>query len=108
MSRRTLQVLGCLLSAGLLLPGAGALGQKAKEAPKPPLWTHAFDLKVRKGGERDWEAKSTRALGFEVFRDQNNDLGLYLNETGALGLARKALKAAPDKSDSPAWLHGLD
>jgi len=108
MSRCILPVLGCLLSAGLLLPGTDALAQKGKEAPRPPVWTHAFDLKVRKGGERDWEAKSTRALGFEVFRDQNNDLGVYINETGALGLSRKALKSAPDKSDSPGWLHGLD
>jgi hypothetical protein len=108
MSRRAANGLAVLLLAGLLVQqGAQALGQGA--APKPPQWTHAFDLKVRKFGEAAFSDK-TRAYGMEVFRDDNNANGVYILETGVLGVVRDfgGVKAPVPDSKSPAWLHGLD
>jgi hypothetical protein len=108
MSRRIPYGLAVLLCAGLLLrEGADALGQGPQ--PKPPLWTHAFDLKVRKYGEAQFSDK-TKTFGLEIFKDANNDNGIYICETGVLGVVRGfGTVAAPvPKSQSPAWLHGLD
>jgi len=107
MSRRIPYGLAVLLVACLLREGADALGQGPQ--PKPPLWTHAFDLKVRKYGEPQFSDK-TKTFGVEVFKDANNDNGVYIGETGALSVARGfgTIPAPVPKSQSPAWLHGLD
>jgi hypothetical protein len=109
MSRHTLQVVGGILLTGLLLTGADAFGQKDKDKPKEPLWTHAFDLSVRQGGESDWKAKTTKAFGFEVFRDQNNGHGIYINQEGGIAITPDALaKPLDEKGEKPVHLHGLD
>jgi hypothetical protein len=108
MSRHIPYGLAVLLGAGLLLrEGADALGQGAQ--PKSPLWTHAFDLKVRKYGEAQFSDK-TKTFGVEVFKDANNDNGVYICETGALAVVRGfgGVKSPVPESKSPAWLHGLD
>src|SRR3954452_24512132 len=108
MPRRLPYALAVLLGAGLLLrEGAGAFGQGPQ--PKPPQWTHAFDLKVRKYGEAQFSDK-TKSFGVEVFKDANNDNGVYICETGVLGVVGGfgAVKAPVPDSKSPAWLHGLD
>ena len=83
MSRRIRLGLSALLLIGLLLPGAAAFGQKDKDAPKPPVWTHAFDVKCRKYGEADF-TDTTQVVGVEVFRDVNTGAVLYLSEVGAV------------------------
>ena len=50
---------------------------KAKE----PVWTHGLNVKCRKHGE-DKFGPMTRAFGAEVFRDENIDVTIYINELG--------------------------
>ena len=110
MSRRIPYGLAILLCAGLLLrEGTGALGQGAGAQPKPPQWCEAFDLKVRKYGEAQFSDK-TKTFGMEVFRDDNNNDGVYILETGVIGVVRGfgTVKAPIPESKSPAWMHGLD
>jgi hypothetical protein len=86
-----------------------------KDAPAPtvkavaPAWLHGLDLKVRRGGQKDFDGQ-TKTYGLEVFRDDNNGNLIYISETGSLSVVpgKKAL-AAPTKDPSqPAWTHGLD
>ena len=110
MSRRNLYALALLLGAGLLLQeGAAARGQEKGAQPKPPQWCEAFDLKVRKYGEAAFSDK-TKSFGMEVFKDDNNGDGVYIGETGSVGVVRGfgGVKAPIPNSKSPAWLHGLD
>jgi hypothetical protein len=105
MSRRVLNGLaGALLGSLLLQSTPAAFAQ----APKPPQWTHAFDLKCRTSKELTFD--KARAWGMEVFRDDNNGNGVYILESGSLAIARGfASVPAPIKdSKSPAWMHGLD
>jgi hypothetical protein len=58
---------------------------KAKE----PVWTHGLNVKCRKHGEKDF-SDETRAFGAEVFRDENVDVTIYINEMGNIAvLAQK-------------------
>jgi hypothetical protein len=50
---------------------------KAKE----PLWTHGLNVKCRMYGEKEFSDK-TRAFGAEVFRDENVNVTIYINELG--------------------------
>lgn len=59
-------------AAGLVAPTA-----KAKE----PVWTHGLNVKARKYGEMEF-ADKTRAFGAEVFRDENVNVTIYVNELG--------------------------
>jgi len=57
--------------------GVKAPTAKAKE----PLWTHGLNVKCRAYGEKEFSDK-TRAFGAEVFRDENVDALIYINELG--------------------------
>jgi hypothetical protein len=110
MSRRAR--FGILTLAALLLGGAALQLEPAalaQQKPKAPVWTHAFDLKCRNSKQEKFD-KDTKAWGFEVFRDENNNLGVYINESGAVALAKgfANLKAPIADSKSPEYLHGLD
>ncbi len=101
-----------LLPNGLAILLFGSLLQApavCAQAPKPPQWTHAFDLKCRNSKEPTFSDK-TKAYGVEVFRDDNNSNGVYIIENGDLAVVRVfgAVKAPVADSKSPAWLHGLD
>jgi len=105
-SRFCCNTLLCLIAAGLAagdLPVAGAQG------PKQPQWTHAFDLKARKNNEPTFTDK-THAFGVEVFRDDNNAIGVYLMESGSLAVVPnfKDVQAPLVNSQKPVWMHGLD
>src|SRR5436190_4303320 len=108
MSNRTLWRLPALVPFALaLLAGATALGQ---QKVKDLEWSHAFDLAVRKPGENDFSDK-TQKFGVEVFRDDNNGLGVYVGEKGGLALttgepADRKLPLLGAKG--PEWLTGLD
>src|SRR5207253_7687127 len=71
-------------------------------------WSHAFDLKCRSSKEPIFE--KARAFGIEVFRDENNGNGIYINEVGALAAVNgfKDLKLPGNKGRAPSWMHGLD
>jgi hypothetical protein len=79
------------------------------QAPKPPQWTHAFNLKARKSTEPTFTDK-TQVFGVEVFRDDNNGNGVYLIETGSIAAVAhfKDVAAPLPNSKGPEWMHGLD
>jgi hypothetical protein len=105
-SRFWCKTLVCLVGAGL---AAWDLPAADTQAPKQPLWTHAFDLKARKNNEPTFTDK-THAFGVEVFRDDNNGNGVYLIETGSLAVVPnfKDVAAPLANSQKPVWMHGLD
>jgi hypothetical protein len=61
-------------------------GIKAPTAQvKQPVWTHGVNVKCRRFGEKDFSDK-TRVFGAEVFRDENLDLIIYINELGNIAV----------------------
>jgi len=65
---------------------AGAFSRPAET--KKPTWMHDQDVRVRRGGEKDFTDK-TRKWGVEVFRDENTGNGIYVTEAGALAVLPK-------------------
>lgn len=90
------------------LLGLGVTDTVAQQKPKDLQWTHAFDLSCRPYGKSEFD-KDTPKFGVEAFRDNNNDLGLYISQAGsiAIGGGFKDLKV-PLTSKGPDWLTGLD
>lgn len=80
----------------------------AQQKPKDLQWTHAFDLSCRSYGKAEFD-KDTPKFGVEAFRDNNNNLGLYISQAGSIGLGGgfKDLKL-PLASKGPDWITGLD
>ncbi len=70
-------LLGCLLAPHLPLVHAGE--------NKGPKWLHGLDLRVRRGGEADFN-KDTRKIGVEVFRDESTNNVVYISETGSIAV----------------------
>ena len=52
---------------------------------KEPVWTHGLNVKCRKYGEKEF-SPTTRAFGAEVFRDENIDVAIYINELGNIAV----------------------
>ncbi len=52
---------------------------------KEPVWTHGLNVKCREYGEKEFSDK-TRAFGAEVFRDENLDVVIYINELGNIAV----------------------
>lgn len=102
--RLTSPFVALLLAALFCVDASPSWAQKPKEI----VWTHAFDLAVRKYGEAEF-TKDTQKFGVEAFRDMNTDLGIYISQNGSLGIATgfETLKPA-EKSRGPEWLTGLD
>jgi hypothetical protein len=101
LTRWTPAVLGLLVLA-LVVP------VQAQQKPKELQWTHAFDLACRKYGE-DKFTKDTQKFGVEALRDKNNDLGLYVTQTGSMAVVAEGFTALPKpKTEGPKWLTGLD
>jgi hypothetical protein len=73
-------LLGCLVAQNL--PRTFAADDKEKV--KAPKWTHALDLKVRKGNESEFDKAKT--YGIEVFKDENNGNLIYISETGSISV----------------------
>jgi len=86
------------------IAGTGARA-KPSSGSASPKWLHSFDLKVRKGGVREWPARAS--YGIEVYRDGNTGNLIYICETGAVAVSPEATPVKPD-SKAPDWLHGLD
>jgi hypothetical protein len=101
----------CLVPAVLgLLAACLCAPVQAQQKPKELQWTHAFDLACRKLGQ-DKFTKDTQKFGVEALRDNNNELGLYVSQTGSLAVVAQGFAglAAPlPNSIGPKWLTGLD
>src|SRR5947209_5103760 len=93
-----------LLLAVLMAGTAGGQAQKPRELE----WSHAFDLAVRKYGENEF-TKETQKFGVEVFKDDNNNLAVYVSEKGGLAVCEGfENRKPPAGSQGPDWLTGLD
>jgi hypothetical protein len=76
-------------------------------ADKKPRWTHSVDLRVRKGGVKDW--KDAAKVGIEVYRDNTTGNVIYISETGAIAVLPETSETkGGTEGKAPAWLHGLD
>lgn len=89
--------------------GSVAAGPAPAAAPpgnavKAPRALHGLTLKVRKGGEKAFEAARTFAV--EVFEDRNTGGLVYLTETGAIAVA--PAPAEVKTKQKPVWTHGFD
>ncbi len=84
-----------------VLTGATSLGDRVKR----PEWKHAMLLRVRRGGDTDFNDKTPK-LGLEVFLDANTGKQVYISETG--GIAVPAAVQSPSTGKAPGWKYGLD
>lgn len=83
-------------NAGTLvyISGAGSVAAAAKpaalaavEAGKAVTWRGAFNLKARKGGEKEFD--KAKKYGIEVFRDNRTGNLLFASEAGAIAVLPK-------------------
>jgi hypothetical protein len=80
---------------------------KPSGSDRKPKWTHSVDLRVRKGGVKDW--KEATKFGIEVYRDNTTGNLIYISETGAIAVLPDAGDTNPGpEGKAPEWLHGLD
>lgn len=97
-----------VLCLTLLFAGFVASPSFAQNQPKDVQWTHAFDLACRKLGENEF-SPSTRKFGVEALRDLNNNLGMYVTETGSIALAPGFENLTlPVTAKGPIHITGLD
>jgi hypothetical protein len=96
------------LSAGLFVSliglapfSATAQDKKAKD----PEWKHGMKLRVRKAGEPVF-TKDTKEYGVEAFNDDNSGYLVYIDEIGAIAVAKGESKAEGAKA--PEWRHAMD
>jgi hypothetical protein len=92
----------CVLAGGRLPD----LRAQSREKVKKPKWTHALDLKCRKGKMEDFD--NARVFGVEAFKDENTDYLIYLSETGSIAVVPATSTPEPDKIKKPEWTHGLE
>ena len=100
LARHSLFLIGCLITAQL--PFAHAQENKVKA----PEWKHGMDLKARKAGEKDFDAK-TQKYGVEVFVDANTNKLAYISESGNLAVLAGAATGG-DNSKEPILRHALE
>ncbi len=77
-----------------------------KGKPKDPTRTHAWNLKVRKAGDKDWEGAVK--FGVEVFKDPNNGNLIYITDTGSFAAVPGKLVEKEETGKSPDWQHGME
>ena len=68
-------------------------GTPAGGGIKDATFSHGLILKARKHAEADFNKNTTR-FGLECYKDANNDLSLYISETGSIAASVKAAAAA--------------
>src|SRR5205823_2469590 len=89
--------MGLYISQVGSLAAASARVKSAAGSDKKPRWTHSVDLRVRKGGVKDW--KEAAKFGIEVYRDNTTGNLIYISETGAVAVI-------PDVAGSKAGAEG--
>jgi hypothetical protein len=96
--------------AGLVgLVGVVALAAVVTEAVgqppvQKPVWVYAHDLRVRKGGEKDF-TKDTPKIGVEVFKDEAGGALVAISQAGDLDVVPAGQVGAEKKA---AWLFAHD
>ena len=89
-----------LLSLAVGLVGTAAAF--AQPAPKPQ-WVYAHDLKVRKGGDTDWD-KATK-IGVEVFKEPLTGATLAISQAGTIAVISSG---DPDATKKAEWQFAHD
>ena len=84
-----------------VLTGAISQGDKSKK----PEWKHAMELRLRRGGDPDFNDKTPK-LGVEVFQDLNTGKLVYISDTGAISVPAAVPTGSTGKV--PDWKYGLD
>jgi len=101
----------CCFTA-VILCGALNLSTQAQPAKlKDPLLTHAFDLMARKFGEAEFDPKKTQKFGIEAYKDNNNNVGVYISQIGSLACVNTGFQTLTKEispARSPDWVAGLD
>jgi hypothetical protein len=80
-------------------------GAPVSDGKANPTWKHAMEVKVRKGGDPDFNEKTPK-FGVEVFQDSNTGKLIYLSETGMISVPAGLTATSKDKG--PEWKYGLD
>ncbi|MCZ2344391.1 MAG: hypothetical protein LC104_21735 [Bacteroidales bacterium] len=75
---------GLFLLASTVGSSTGAQTPQATKATKPE-WVYAHDLRVRKGGQKDFN-KDTQKIGVEFFRDATAGALLAISQSGQLAV----------------------
>jgi hypothetical protein len=91
--------------SGALAVVPAAKGDEGRKA-RPPAWSHALELQVRKPGEGKFGPKASTRFGMEVYQDKNRDAWVYVTEKLQLAVLPGS-KATGEKTQAPKWLHGL-
>src|SRR5262249_40691298 len=73
---------------------------------KKPKWSHALDLKCRKGGQADFD--KAEVFGVEVFLDENTNNLIYISQTGCIAVVPAKGGVVGEKAKKPKWTHALD
>ena len=87
---------------GVVALAAGAVGQPP--AAQKPVWVYAHDLRVRKGGEKDF-TKDTPKIGVEVFKDEAGGALVAVTQVGDLAVVPAGQVGAEKKAS---WLFAHD
>ena len=105
MRTRTVGLIGLAIGCITLSAGPGARGQAPDGAAVPkPVWAYAHDLRVRKGGEKDFN-KDTPKVGVEFFRDPAVNSLIAISQSGQLAV----IPAGELKDEKKAgWLFAHD
>jgi len=76
-----------------------------KDEKTSPAWKHAMEVRVRKGGDQDFNEKTPK-IGIEVFQDSNTGKLVYLSDPGMISTPSTLTIIGKDKA--PEWQYGLD
>lgn len=77
----------CETGSLAVIPGGDKLAAPTTEV-KEPSWSHGWNVKARKFGEKDFNDR-TQVYGGEVFRDDNTGAIITISETGAISAAKE-------------------
>jgi len=69
----------------------------AQPAAPKPIWVYAHDLKVRKGGDTDWD-KATK-FGVEFFKEPLSGATLAISQTGHIAVVSSGEPGATKKAE---------
>jgi hypothetical protein len=101
-----------LLGLSFVMAGLGtrAALRAQEEKVKDAVWKHGVDIYARKAGEDSFKQKVTKKYAVECYQDENNNIGVYISQTGSISIVSPKLfkggKGA--KSKAPLYQHGLE
>jgi hypothetical protein len=101
MRARYAGLVGLVGAVAVVAVGPEAVAQQA--APKP-VWVYAHDLRVRKGGEKDF-TKDTPKVGVEFFKDEAGGALVAVSQAGDLDVTPAGQLGAEKKAT---WLFAHD